>query len=540
MNNKTYSSKQMVVCRFFERLAAFIIMLGCCSIGHAELYKLPHSHDDVIGNNQEVYGNKGDTLSLIAMRHGIGFNEIKLANPAIDLNVSVEGVRIVLPTRYVLPDAPRDGIIVNIPEMRLYCFCAKESGISGSDVYAFPINIGMDKYPTGKTYISSIINREESSSSGIGGVLIKLKADGFSIRDNMGSSHKEMGAREHGKGISMKKNDLALLSNIVAIGMPVYLVDQPIKLGWLNGALYLELMKPLNEDSGIPNEHRDENIGRAFVEYEDKKTKSFLMRLFEHEVSRKGANIPVDMEAVNQAIDRPTGIPLIISDSGLSESHRSERYSGSLSEKRKLQARQTYNTSDFSEKNDQLRKGQDMREEKISMESGVVRITAGDRVGSGFFVEKETVFTNAHVVGNSPVVKLSLSNGKTFSGRTVYFSRDLDFAIIATNQSGSPLNLSSKVQSFGDAVAAIGFPQGRNVVALSTGTIIDITDCCIIHDALAAAGSSGGPLMNNLNQVIGLNTMLHKMPWDTKNETDRTIAVSIKFIYQQMKMPTTK
>src|SRR5262249_37059939 len=78
------------------------------------------------------------------------------------------------------------------------------------------------------------------------------------------------------------------------------------------------------------------------------------------------------------------------------------------------------------------------------------------------------------------------------------------------------------------------FPQGRRVVAASTGTIRAIVECCIVHDALIAAGSSGGPLLDAQSQVVGINTALTKVEGDRLNESERTFAIKMRFILESL------
>lgn len=70
----------------------------------------------------------------------------------------------------------------------------------------------------------------------------------------------------------------------------------------------------------------------------------------------------------------------------------------------------------------------------------------------------------------------------------------------------------------------------RQVIASSTGTVVDVAECCILHDALIAEANSGGHLLDARYEVLGLNTLLSKKPGDKANETDRAITVRMDFI----------
>ena len=162
--------------------------------------------------------------------------------------------------------------------------------------------------------------------------------------------------------------------------------------------------------------------------------------------------------------------------------------------------------------------------------SSVVRISTGKAVGSGFYARETLIVTNAHVVGDTTNIAISFSGQPPFLGQVVFRNDDLDFAIIETLIPGTPLPLRRGPVTVGEHIIAMGFPQGRQIVASSTGTVMDIADCCIAHDAMVAGGSSGGPLLDARYQVLGLNTLLRKKPDDKANETDRAITVRMDFI----------
>jgi S1-C subfamily serine protease len=173
--------------------------------------------------------------------------------------------------------------------------------------------------------------------------------------------------------------------------------------------------------------------------------------------------------------------------------------------------------------------------QEVRIPEGVVRVSTAQRAGSGFFLDPLHVVTNAHVVESSPYVALAFSEGQPFSGRVIFTNPELDFAIIESRLQGTPIPIKRTPIIVGEHITTFGFPQGRTVIASSTGTIRDVDVCCILHDALIAAGSSGGPLLDHENQALGLNTLLTKRPGDTANASDRAITVRLDFIGQMMK-----
>ena len=145
------------------------------------------------------------------------------------------------------------------------------------------------------------------------------------------------------------------------------------------------------------------------------------------------------------------------------------------------------------------------------------------------------IATNAHVVAGAHGLRVAASDGAPFDGVVVYRDPELDFAIVKVEVAGTPLKLRKGPIADGETVMALGYPQGRTHVALSTGTVRGRTAMFVEHDALIAGGSSGGPLVDEDGLVIGLNTLLRKQPNDRKNESDRTFAIKLSVIRKSLR-----
>ena len=112
----------------------------------AAVYTLT-GNDTIIGEIDTVLANFDDTLLDIGKNYGFGLQEIKLANPGIDTWRPGEGRKIVLPSEFILPNAPKVGIILNIPEMRLYYYPEKKPG-EGQQVITYPLGVGREGWET--------------------------------------------------------------------------------------------------------------------------------------------------------------------------------------------------------------------------------------------------------------------------------------------------------------------------------------------------------------------------------------------------------
>ena len=106
---------------------AALFVANAARAGGAE-YLLPLNGDNVMGVVTTAVAEHEDTLLDIGRRYGVGYEEIIAANPGIDPWLPGAGTEVLLPTRFVLPDAPREGIVVNLPEHRLYYFPPAKAG----------------------------------------------------------------------------------------------------------------------------------------------------------------------------------------------------------------------------------------------------------------------------------------------------------------------------------------------------------------------------------------------------------------------------
>ena len=122
--------------------------------GGATVYELPSDGSAVIGVDEHIKATYQDTLLDIAHRYSLGYEEIIRANPGVDMWLPGEGTDIVLPGRRILPPGPREGIVLNLPEHRLYYY-PKPRKHQKPEVVTYPVSIGrMDwRSPLGQTHI---------------------------------------------------------------------------------------------------------------------------------------------------------------------------------------------------------------------------------------------------------------------------------------------------------------------------------------------------------------------------------------------------
>ena len=211
---------------------------------------------DIIGANQYYQVREGESLLEIARLHDLGFIELVTANPGMDPWVPEPGRTVLLPGEHILPDAPRRGIVINLPELRLYYY-----GTGFATPITYPIGVGRlgRETPLGST---SITTKRQSPTwtppASVRAERPDLPATVPPGPDNpLGLFAMNLGWRNyviHGTNkpygigrrvssgcIRLYPEDIERLFDTVDVGTPVMVVDQEIKLGWSAGELYLEI-----------------------------------------------------------------------------------------------------------------------------------------------------------------------------------------------------------------------------------------------------------------------------------------------------------
>lgn len=210
---------------------------------------------DMIGEPAQYRTRYEDTLLEVARRFGLGYVEMMAANPTLDPWLPGEGTKVSLPTRHLLPDAPRKGIVVNLGDMRLYHFH------SDGTVRSYPIGIGRQgaHTPLGHTTITlkreaptwippASIRKEKPDlpaaigpgpNNPLGDYALNLGWPSYVIHGT--NRPYGIGRRVSHGCIRLYPEDIQDLFENVEVGTPVTVVDQPVKLGWWQGALYLEV-----------------------------------------------------------------------------------------------------------------------------------------------------------------------------------------------------------------------------------------------------------------------------------------------------------
>ena len=247
------------------------VLLGISALPvRGEILELPKEGNSVVGAMYQITTAYGETTPVLAQAHEVGYHELLWANPNVHSWMPGEGAQLRIPRQYILPGDAREGIVLNIAELRLYFYDQPEDG--PAQVRSYPVSIGRIDWvtPLGQTKIVDRLEnpnwyppasvRLEHQQRGdelprivgpgpdnpLGQYALMLETPGYFIH---GTNREEgIGMRVTHGCIRMRSQDILELIYKVNVGTPVQILSMPIKVGILDGVVYLEVhTKPLEE-----------------------------------------------------------------------------------------------------------------------------------------------------------------------------------------------------------------------------------------------------------------------------------------------------
>jgi L,D-transpeptidase ErfK/SrfK len=279
---------------------------------------------DVVGALQIVKIRKDETLSDIGRRFNVGLGEMTRANPNVDPWIPKPGTPVVVPTQYILPEAPHRGIVVNVAEMRIFYFPPHKRG-EPQVVITHPVGIGRQgwKTPIGVTHVvwhekspvwhvpPSIIaeHRQEGDilpkvmgpgpDNPLGDYALHLGWPGYLIHGT--NKPVSVGLRVSHGCVHLFPEDIAQIFRMVPNGTEVRVVNQPYLFGLKDGRLYLQSAGPLEDDKRPWKKHAHRLLAVTL-------THDQRIELRRHHDS-------IDWERVAQLVNSPVGVPIPVSGS---------------------------------------------------------------------------------------------------------------------------------------------------------------------------------------------------------------------------------
>ncbi|MGH7898195.1 MAG: L,D-transpeptidase family protein [Candidatus Binatia bacterium] len=232
----------------------------------------PKDLNTVVGEPRSYTVSSGDTLYDIARHLGLGINEVTDAYPYLDVWLPPEGETFAFPTTWVLPSSDYQGIVVNVPEMRLYYFRPTKGKDNVRTVVTYPVGLGRDDWqtPTGRfkvtektvdpTWVIPASIREEhirergdprelipggDPENPLGRYRLRLSLPLYGIH---GTNIPWGVGMEVSHGcVRLYPEDIERLFSIVPNGSPGEFVYQPVKIGARDGDIYAEVHRDIYE-----------------------------------------------------------------------------------------------------------------------------------------------------------------------------------------------------------------------------------------------------------------------------------------------------
>lgn len=294
-------------------LASFALSLIAAGSLHAATFSLPQNSDGLVGKEERINAGRKDTLIDIGRQNGFGYDEISNANSGIDPWMPPDGSTVVLPHVHILPDAPREGIVINTAEMRLYYYPK-----ATSTVETYPVSIGRTDWNTPLVttriarkmanpawYPPASIRKEHAAKGDplpsvvpagpdnpLGKYALYLGIPGYLLH---GTNN------EYGIGMQVTHGcmrlyapDIERLFEKVPVGTAVRIVNQPYKVGWRDGVLYVEVHS-LEEGAAAHQQSSPTQLNQLVQQ----RMQEFI-------------DYPVDWHAVEQARIEATGLPVAV------------------------------------------------------------------------------------------------------------------------------------------------------------------------------------------------------------------------------------
>ncbi|MCU0575769.1 MAG: L,D-transpeptidase family protein [Desulfobacterota bacterium] len=225
---------------------------------------------DVIGRLAVIKLEQGDTLPDIARHFSLGINEVSAANPGVDVWVPEAGERIVLPLQFILPEAPRKGIVINLASLRLFQYKGDKKSLV---VMTYPVGVGTTERPTptGQMYVARKVTRptwyvpasisEDHRKKGdplpekilpgpqnpLGEYALYLSKSTYLIHGT--NKPASIGLSATNGCLRLYPENVKKLYENTPVNTPVCIVNQPYLIGQSHGTVYLEAHASL-EGSG--------------------------------------------------------------------------------------------------------------------------------------------------------------------------------------------------------------------------------------------------------------------------------------------------
>ena len=254
--------------KYFSITLSFFALFICINPLMATVYDMGNVKNRLIGKTTLHKAVKGDYFQQLAEDYDVGFLALLAANPKQDPFLIHIGEEIIIPNQMLLPFITREGIVINLPELRLYYFSPEEN-----KVHVFPVGIGREGLSTPLT--NTVIGEKRKDptwrptpemqernfaehgkylakevpagpDNPFGKYALRLGTSNYLIH---GSNKRfGIGMRASSGCIRMYDDDIKWLFDNVPVNTKVRIVNQPVKMSYENGEKQLiEIHQPLTD-----------------------------------------------------------------------------------------------------------------------------------------------------------------------------------------------------------------------------------------------------------------------------------------------------
>lgn len=297
-------------------LLAVLLMVSAMRAGLAVTWLLPPEGSRLVGNTFSVVVPQGNTepLESFAATYSQGLSNMLEANPGVDPFLPAAGTTLVIPQQLILPDTKREGIVINVAEMRLYYYPPDTNTVE-----VLPIGIGQAGRETPRNWVTRVERKQEAPAwvptantrreyESRGETLPAMVPPGpenpmgryaiyigrlYAIHGT--NARFGIGLRVSQGCIRLRDADIKYLFDNVPVGTRVQIIDRPVKFTTEpDGSRWLEVHEPLS---------------RNRVEFESNKRVPLSVQPVLRKAMQEGS---VNAAAVTEAMERRSGMPMQI------------------------------------------------------------------------------------------------------------------------------------------------------------------------------------------------------------------------------------
>ena len=271
-------------------------------------------HPAMIGRELRYRARHEDTLIALPRRFNVGYTELRAANPHVDPWLPGAGTEILIPTAHIVPQIAHEGLVLNLGDQRLYHFKP-----DGKTVVSYPVGIGREGWstPTGRTkvvrkqvkptwYVPKSIRAERPElpsvvppgpENPLGSHALYLGWRSYLLHGT--NKPYGIGRRASHGCVRLYPEDIARLYAEIPVGTRVTVIDQPIKIAWVDGELMLEVHPSQSQADQVEAGARIEREG----------TPDIIYRLV---VAAQGEARGLDWNLIRRTLRTRTGVPISV------------------------------------------------------------------------------------------------------------------------------------------------------------------------------------------------------------------------------------